>query len=91
MHDLIAEPLSNIFAKHKDINVGNGLLTALQKAGEQKDSFKKASSSKPVHNAKESHLKYCVNQNSTYSQRIPATVAKWFSSWQKYIRHCMVS
>ena len=36
LHDLIAEPFSNIFAKHEDINVGNGLLTALQKPGEQK-------------------------------------------------------
>ena len=35
-HDLIAESLNNIFAKHQHINVGHGLLTALEKPGEPK-------------------------------------------------------
>ena len=33
LYDLIAESLNNIFAKHEYINVGHGLLTALQKPG----------------------------------------------------------
>ena len=36
LHDLIAESLNNIFAKHKYINVGHGLVTALQKTSEPK-------------------------------------------------------
>ena len=36
MHDLIAESLNNIFTKHEYINVGHGLLTALQKPGTPK-------------------------------------------------------
>ena len=30
LHDLVTESLNNIFAKHKYINVGHGLLTTLQ-------------------------------------------------------------
>ena len=36
MHDLIAESLNNIFAKHEYISVDHGLLTALQKPGKPK-------------------------------------------------------
>ena len=64
MHDLIAESLNNIFAEHEYINVAHGLLTALQKAGKPK-AYQKYSSSNLLNNATDSHLKYCVNQNST--------------------------
>ena len=36
LHDLIAEFLNNIFAKHEYINVCHGLLTSLQKPGKPK-------------------------------------------------------
>ena len=40
LHELIAESLNNIFAKHKYINVVHGLLTALQKSGNPKEPTK---------------------------------------------------
>ena len=87
LHDLIAEFLNNIFAKHEYINVGHGLLTALQKP---KRAHQKSSSSDPLNNATESQLKYCVSQNSTHSRRISSALLKCLSSCQKHVRHCMV-
>ena len=39
-----------------------------------KRAYQKNSSGDPLNNSMESLLKYCVNQNSIYSRRIPLTL-----------------
>ena len=75
MHELIAESLNNIFAKHKYINVGHALLTALHKPGTQKGPTKSIC---PV-----ILLLTVLKVISNFVlSRIPPTVEEYFSHYQ---------
>ena len=80
LHDLITESLNNIFAKHKHINVGHGLLTAMQKPGKPNGLTKTL---RPV-------ILLIMLRKAISNTVLTRIQPKCLSSRQKHFRHSMV-